>query len=373
MTLVDDQGRLFGRWNVVDGVIGVVLLGLIPLLYGAFVLFRPTPASLVAIEPARIMGGTADITIRGNNLRPYMRVSFGTKQGSGFLFESSEKAIVPVSQLAPGVYDVILYDDAQERGRLPKALEVVDVPHPIAEIDLIGAFTGVADVVAKQLKTGLRLEGIGEVTQLGKPVSSATRTLLAPGVFVGLASRDAFNVPAIVRAACSLVERNGSVNCMVNGVTVMEDAALQTVLPTGAAIFQIDQLRTVAAMETVTVHVRFAGDRAVLDRLREGDRDVRRNNEFAAAGTIASVGAVRAASTSVGVAIPASPTTLQPFVATDLAFRDAVLRLPAQRVEGHWHYAARPLLIGSIMNFSGPGYEVRATVTSIEPSASAKP
>jgi len=176
-----------------------------------------------------------------------------------------------------------------------------------------------------------------------------------------------------VRAACSLVERNGSVNCMVNGVTVMEDAALQTVLPTGAAIFQIDQLRTVAAMETVTVHVRFAGDRAVLDRLREGDRDVRRNNEFAAAGTIASVGAVRAASTSVGVAIPASPTTLQPFVATDLAFRDAVLRLPAQRVEGHWHYAARPLLIGSIMNFSGPGYEVRATVTSVEPSASAKP
>jgi hypothetical protein len=160
---------------------------------------------------------------------------------------------------------------------------------------------------------------------------------------------------------------------MVNGITVMEDASLQTVLSAGAVIFQVDQLRMPAATETVTVHVRFAGDRVVLDRLREGDRDVRHNNEFAAAGTIASLGAVRTASTSVGVAIPASPTMLQPFVATDLAFRDAVLRVPAQRVDGRWHYVARPLLIGSVMSFSGPGYELRATVTSLEPAASAKP
>ena len=49
MTLVDDQGRLFGRWNVVDGLIGVVLLGFIPLLYGAYLLFRPPASSLTSI------------------------------------------------------------------------------------------------------------------------------------------------------------------------------------------------------------------------------------------------------------------------------------------------------------------------------------
>jgi hypothetical protein len=302
-----------------------------------------------------------------------MRVSFGTKQGSAFLFESSERAVVPVSQLAPGFYDVILYDDAQERGRLPNALEVVDFPHPTAEMDLIGAFTGVADVIVKQLKTGLRLDGIGEVTHLGTPVPAATRTLLAPGVYVDLPSRDAVNVPAIVRTSCSLIERNGAINCMVNGITVMEDAALQAVVPPGSALFQVDQLRTLAAIETVTVRVRFAGDRVVLDRLREGDRDIRHHNEFAAAGTITSLGAARAASPSVSVAIPAPPNMLQPFVATDLAFRDAVLRVPAQKLDGRWHYAARPLLIGGVIDFSGAGYEVRATITSIEPPAAVKP
>src|SRR5690242_10404741 len=109
MTLVDERGRLFGRFNVVDALVGIVLLGMIPLLYGGYVLFKPQPASLVSIEPNRIEErADVDLMVKGNNLRPYMRVSFDGFQGRSFLFSGSTLAVVRAAELPPGVYDVIL-------------------------------------------------------------------------------------------------------------------------------------------------------------------------------------------------------------------------------------------------------------------------
>ena len=367
MTLVDDQGRLFGRWNVVDGLIGVVLLGLIPLLYGAYLLFRPSMASLTSIEPARIFAGDGEITVRGNNLRPYMRVSFGSKQGATYLFEDPTKAVVQVAGLAAGVYDVILYDQAQERARIPNALEVVALPRPEVQLDVIGSFTGVPDVLVQQLKPGVRLDGLGELLRLGTAVPAATRTLLGPGLLLDIPSTGMFNVPAVVRSPCTLVQRNSVVNCMTAADSaLMEDVVLRTAVPAGSVFFQVDQLRTGAPETMITARVRFAGDRPVLDRMHEGDRDVRRQNEFAASAAIASMSAPRAAGTSVGVAIPSGPGMFHPYVATEIAFRDAVLRLPAQKVNGGWNYAARTLLLGGVLTFSGPGYQLPATILSID-------
>ena len=373
MALVDDQGRLFGRWNVVDGLIGVVLLALIPLLYGAFLLFRPSASSLTSIEPARVIAGNeVEFTVRGNNLRPYMRVSFGSEQGITYLFQDATKAVVPMRGLAPGVYDVILYDNAQERGRIPKGLEVVPLERPEVQLDLIGSFTGVPDVVVKQLKQGMRIEGVGELLRLGRPQPASTRTMLGSGVLLDIPSSGLFNVPAVVRGTCALVPRNGVVNCVANDMVIMEDVVLKATLPVGAAMFQVDQLKTSAPEETITARVRFAGDRSVIERLKEGDRDVRRQNEFAASGTILSLSAPRQASTSIGVAVPAVPG-VPPFAATELAFRDAVLRLPAQQVGGRWHYGARSLEIGGLLGFTGPGYELRATILSVDAPSRATP
>ena len=74
---------------------------------------------------------------------------------------------------------------------------------------------------------------------------------------------------------------------------------------------------------------------------------------------------VRQSSTSLGVVIPASPSVMSPFVATDLAFRDAVLRVPAQRLGTEWSYAGRTLRPGAVTTFYGPSYELRATVLSV--------
>ena len=374
MTLVDDQGRLFGRWNVVDALIGVLLFGLVPLLYGAYLLFRPMPVVLTSIAPSRIQAGSdADVTILGNHLRPFMRVSFNAHQGGGFLFADPSRAVVPVSGIPPGVYDVVLYDQAQERARLPKALEVVANPQAETQLDLIGSFTGLAEPVARQLKEGMPVVGLGQILRLAPPAPSVTRTVFGPGVLADVPSKNAFNVPAVIRADCNLVHRGNSVACSALGNALMEDTALQPLVGSTSVLFQIDQIRTMAPTETVTVRARMGGDRLVLDSMRVGDRDVRRQNPFSASGAIVSMDATRSASASVAIAAPTAPGQVEPFVVSDLAVREVVLRLPAQRTGDNWHYVGRPLSPGSVLQFHGPGYQAIGTVLSLTAPAGEKP
>lgn len=370
MTLVDDQGRLFGRWNLVDAMIGVALLTAIPLIYGGYLLFRPSMPSLASIEPARILQGTnPEIRIRGGNLRPYMRISFGTHQGQRFLFANENEAVVPIGEIPPGSYDVILWDYAQERARIPNGLEVVATPRAETQLELIGAFTGVTETVAAAITDGVAAPPLGQVTRVAARQPSSTRTSLG-ATLVDVPSPGLFNVPAVIRGACSLVVRGGSAVCMAGDTLLMDDAVLRVTLAGASAMFQVDQLRLDGPGQTLAVRVRFAGDRAALDLMRNGHRDVRRQNELAAAATISELGGARQAPTSVGVAIPAGPGMLQPFVVTELSSREATLQVPAQRVADQWTYAARTIKAGGTFTFNGPDYEVRGVVLSV---SAAKP
>ena len=46
--LVDGEGRLFGRINLVDAVCVLFLIGLVPVAYGSLLLFRPALPSLLS-------------------------------------------------------------------------------------------------------------------------------------------------------------------------------------------------------------------------------------------------------------------------------------------------------------------------------------
>src|SRR5215218_10431037 len=141
MAMVDQQGRLFGRFNLVDAVVAVFVLGLIPLLYGAAVLFRTPPPKLTSIEPSSLAsGGGQRVTIHGENLRPYMRVSFGNNQGRSFLFKSINEAQIELNDMSPGVYDVVLYDVAQEQSRLAQAFTVLASALPPTKVIMVGVF-----------------------------------------------------------------------------------------------------------------------------------------------------------------------------------------------------------------------------------------
>src|SRR4051812_29166363 len=125
MAIVDERGRLFGRWNLLDLIALVLILGLIPLAYAGYLLFRDQPPSITSVTPTHVQDAQPfSVTIKGKNFRPYMRASAGTTQAREFFFKSPEEAELPFAFLTPGVYDIILYDSAQERFRLPNALTV---------------------------------------------------------------------------------------------------------------------------------------------------------------------------------------------------------------------------------------------------------
>ena len=375
MTLIDEQGRVLGRWNALDVLVGMVLLLLIPMLYAGYLLFRPTPSALTSVEPSRIAAGTAaDITVTGTNLRPYMRVSFNEHQGGGFLFADSTKAVVGASGLPAGVYDVILYDQAQERARLPRGLEVVAPPSRGTQLDLIGSFTGVTEPQLKQLTAGLKLSGVGTLLSVGKPAPSASRIMIATGLLIDVTSTNAFNLAAVIRADCELVQRSGALSCVVLGTPLFDDVVLKTLQPAaGELLFQIDQVRTPVETVPALLRVRLGGDRSALERMRVGDRDLRRQNEFAAAGSVTTLDGIRNATPSISIAmVPPPPAVGTPHVLADLAFRDVSLDIPAQRVGDEWHYAGRRLTVGGPMAFHGPGYELRGTVLSISPRPQGK-
>ena len=131
MPLIDERGRVFGRVNLIDGLVGVVVLLLIPLAYGAYVLFRTLDPTITSIEPAvvtveetQVLPDGLSLTLSGKNLRPFLKASLGNTQSLGFLIQSPTKGAIKLPKLAPGTYDVVLYDEALEVARMPSAFRV---------------------------------------------------------------------------------------------------------------------------------------------------------------------------------------------------------------------------------------------------------
>src|SRR5262245_45059572 len=122
MALIDDRGRIGGKVNLIDAVIAVVVLLLIPLAFGAYLLFRTPEPKIPSVAPTTVhQGNNLRVTINGDNLRPFLRVTFNGTQGQSFLIGNTKYAVVELPELSAGTYDVVLWDYKQEMGRLTKA------------------------------------------------------------------------------------------------------------------------------------------------------------------------------------------------------------------------------------------------------------
>src|SRR5919106_2323971 len=154
--LVDERGRVGGRFNVVDVAAVILALVLIPLAIGAYLLFRTPVPTLVSVSPATLSEGPNQrLEVNGTNLRPFMRVSFDTIPAKSFLIGSTKYALVDLPDLKPGVYDVVLYDYMREVVRLPKALTIAPMATDV-ELEVVGAFKSAPETPAAPLKVGDR-------------------------------------------------------------------------------------------------------------------------------------------------------------------------------------------------------------------------
>src|SRR5205807_435388 len=115
-------------------------------------------------------------------------------------------AEIDLPDLPPGSYDVVLYDYAQEVGRLPGALKVLpNAPLPNLTVDVSGAFTALDASGISALKAGMRLPTEGEtqaeILSVGKLHGSLMRIFAGPRMLrVPVEARD--DLPATLRVHC---------------------------------------------------------------------------------------------------------------------------------------------------------------------------
>ena len=260
MPLIDDRGRLFGRLNIVDAAVLVVVALLIPLAYGAYLIFRPPPARLLALEPARVPFGTTEVAVRGEHLRPYLRLVVGT-QGTTFLFADTNGGVLQLPELAAGAYDVVLFDEGAELSRLRNALVVEPEPvvspsppppppppPPTTTIVAVGRFApadaeraGALTAVLQQAQGRSRFDW-GQV--LGVQPSKATGAYL-PRLAVPF-SDSRYSTRAVVRFRCELALNSfRQADCRVNDVSPTPGVTIVLEVGTESATFQVDQLHPV--------------------------------------------------------------------------------------------------------------------------------
>ena len=135
MPVIDDRGRLFGKLNLIDAIVMVVAMGLIPLSYGAFMLFREQPPIITSIQPMQVtQGQPKTLLLTGEGFRPFLVARLGDFESSGFLVESPTPAEVRMPELLPGSYDLALFDQVRELIRMPGAITVVPSPATIATV-----------------------------------------------------------------------------------------------------------------------------------------------------------------------------------------------------------------------------------------------
>jgi hypothetical protein len=344
MPIVDQQGRLFGRLNLLDAAVVLFLFALIPLGYASWIVFRTPAPVLTGVEPAVLMAEPeVRIVVQGVNLRPFMRVSLNTRQGVDFLFRDSSRAEVLFRDLAPGVYDAVLYDFEKERFRLPNAVTVTRTPAPPAQMVVVGALGNLNPEQAGQLKPGTSIAGFGEIAAVGTPLPQSTRVFAGSNTFE-VRDPSAVRLPLAIRMGCPVRSREGHPVCAIGEVDLKPGVLVVLPTPFGPMPFQIDQMRSSAAVEPVRLTVRLHGDPRVLAQIRKGDVDlVRTANELSAGATVMDVAAPRADG------------------------REAVLEVQAQREATGWQYDSQPLRAGGPFMLRTPGYEANGVVLSVEP------
>lgn len=249
MPVIDSQGRVFGRFNLVDALLVVLLMVALPAAYAARVLFRDPPAHLSAIAPTAVdQGAERLIEITGLNLRPYMRVSFGTTQAASFQFYGTSQAFAPMPALEPGAYDVVLYDHAREVARLPQALTVTGPGRPPhVELRIRGAYLGLTQAAADLLDIGRPMnasEGvIGTIMSREAPRPAVARVFVSDALTVPVPMDGQLEVPATIVLTCpTSVGPGGVLRCATAGTTLAPDRYLSFQGPSGRLLFRIDEI-----------------------------------------------------------------------------------------------------------------------------------
>ena len=349
MPLIDERGRVFGRLNLVDAALVVLMLLMVPVAYGAYLLFRDPPARLTSISPTQFNEGpNLQVYVHGENFRPYMRVSFGTQQGTGFLFQSPTTAATGLPQLPAGKYDVVLYDYTQEVSRLKDALTILSpVAAPETTVAVAGVFTGLSAEASAKLTKGLKLikdSDAAVILDVNQPQAATTHVQVGAAT-LEIPANGLREVPATLSLRCALVlGPDGVLRCAVSGVILGPEVNVAIAALDGTLNFRVSEVHYVENAKAIPVSVRFPIRPGLRPDMAVGDRDI--SAKSYPSGIMATIVSIGASS------VP--------------GMRDVLLSVTADQTPTGWKYKGQPLKAGSALTFETLRYTNSGTITNVE-------
>ena len=334
------------RINIVDLAALVLLLAILPLAYGASLLFQTSRPQITEVgqvditnaERRIVAGGSllsAKLKIKGSGFNPMLRAYVGDAPALAFVYENPNSADVLVGPLPSGAHDLILLDGVQEVARAVGAVKIESPSTRVVRAE--GWLTNMEPGVAEGLQVGAKFPPGApayEIVALGpsRPAQSRIR--------FGSASADYPIANRVERKAVMLLRcdptgeelRTGQEPCTVGGQSVLGNPPVAVAIPGASATigFSIDELFSVTAARRarITVRVERGGSGVIA-----GDRDSLLDERGA---------------TVVGKA-------------GDIVTLD--LGLDASR-EG-WRYRGALLRVGSGFSWTNDRYEASGTVLSV--------
>ena len=273
--MIDRNGRLFGRFNLIDAAAVAVVLFLIPVGYATYLLFRPARPAIesvtrveVTAEERRVAGGSmlsAKLKVRGNGFNPLLRARVGDHETLGFVFENPNSADVLVGLVPAGRYDLILYDGVQEVARARDAVDMQ--PRVPTSVRAYGWLTLLTPT--NELKAGFASDpnapGAFRIISIGEPRPARSR-LMVGDVVADLPVKD------LVERAAELVvncDWPSAFPCAIGGQAFSQPPPITVMLP-GSYVFQIEEIGPPAPPAKATVRVQLTNPPA---GMRRGDRD----------------------------------------------------------------------------------------------------
>ena len=285
--LVDRDGRLFGRLNLVDAFFGLFLVGLIPVAYGSLVLFRPARPRIVSVSPTavnqedrRIANGLEirqKLKVKGEHLTPMLHASIDATPAVGFTFEDPTSADVIVGPVPMGTHDLVLFDGVQEVARARGA--VVILPTPGAAVRVLGTLIQLDAATAKAMHAGQRFEVSGsvaaEILQLGDVEPDRQRVKVEAG-HIEAPVTGAWQRSVALRIACQ-PDPDATV-CRIGSTTLGDKKSPMLNVPGSSPPLRvlIGEVLPDTMPKAAIAHVRVTGQRQLFDAIRPGDRDIRR-------------------------------------------------------------------------------------------------
>jgi len=368
MTIIDERGRVFGRFNLIDAGLVIVLLVLVPLTYAAYRLFRPEPIRIVSIEPSRvIVGHPQRVRLHGEHLRPYLRAQVGAEQAHTLLIESPTDGEFAMPDLPVGTFDVSLYDEVQQVAQLKQAITIAPPPAgPRVGLQLIGAFFGLDDAAARAIVKGRKFPdepgATIEVVDAGAPRGDVRRVrpVIGSEAILSVPVSGSFQVPATIRAVCLPGAEN--TNCAVNG-TILSPGV--TVPIPGGLSFVVDTIRADVPVAQVMVRIEFVGRPEVIALIAAGDVDASRGEGSA---RIVSVGNRQTRTGQLSRQLGSAGIVESQSVPERFASAEADVAIAADLGAAGFAYRSVPIKPGGLFTFETARYIAHGAIVSVTPA-----